>query len=149
MMLKMSFFNECLSSLTLQDNNASYTYNRCLEYYSRVQDYCISLFSDVAISIVILMFRWLITVVKKYDKCYLLSTTRLLCIHYCFNSPRELFLLLRRSFVVFMHYQPFCITKPYSFLSCFLILVLSFLSLESYTIPVYHRWVCSDYYNDW
>ena len=47
MMLKMCFVDECLSSLTLQDNNASYTYNRCLEYYSRVQDYCISLFSDV------------------------------------------------------------------------------------------------------
>ena len=47
MMLKMCFFNECLSSLTLQDNNVSHTYNRCLEYSSRVQDCCISLFSEV------------------------------------------------------------------------------------------------------
>ena len=57
MMLKMCFFNECLSSLTLQDNNASYTYNRFLEYYSRVQDYCISLFSDVHSLIISLINR--------------------------------------------------------------------------------------------
>lgn len=46
-MLKMSFFNECLSSLNIQDSNALYAYTRCLEYYSRVQDFCLSLFSDV------------------------------------------------------------------------------------------------------
>lgn len=46
-MLKMSFFNECLSSLNLQESNAIYSYNRCLEHYLRVQDYCISLFSEV------------------------------------------------------------------------------------------------------
>lgn len=47
MMLKMSFFNECLTSLTLQESNASYAYTRCLEYYTRVQDYCLSLFTKV------------------------------------------------------------------------------------------------------
>lgn len=47
MMLKMSFFNECLASLTLQESNAIYAYTRCLEYYSRVQDYCLSLFTKV------------------------------------------------------------------------------------------------------
>ena len=46
-MLKMSFFNECLSSLNIQDSNALYAYTRCLEYYSRVQDFCLSLFSDM------------------------------------------------------------------------------------------------------
>lgn len=46
-MLKMSFFNECLSSLNLQESNAIYSYNRCLDHYLRVQDYCISLFSKV------------------------------------------------------------------------------------------------------
>ena len=49
-MLKMSFFNECLSSLSMQDSNALYAYTRCLEYYSRVQDFCLSLFSDVRFS---------------------------------------------------------------------------------------------------
>lgn len=47
MMLKMSFFNECLASLTLQESNALYAYTRCLEYYTRVQDYCLSLFTKV------------------------------------------------------------------------------------------------------
>lgn len=47
MMLKMSFFNECLSSLTLQDSNVTYTYTNCLEYYSRVQDFCLTLFGNV------------------------------------------------------------------------------------------------------
>ena len=47
MMLKMSFFNECLSSLTLQDSNVTYTYTHCLEYYLRVQNFCLTLFGDV------------------------------------------------------------------------------------------------------
>ena len=54
-MLKMSFFNECLSSLSIQESNALYSYTRCLEYYSRVQDYCLSLFSDVCSNLVILL----------------------------------------------------------------------------------------------
>ena len=49
-MLKMSFFNECLSSLSIQDSSALYSYTRCLEYYSRVQDFCLSLFSDVCLN---------------------------------------------------------------------------------------------------
>ena len=49
MLLKMSFYNECLSSLTLQESNPTYTYTRCLEYYSRVQDFCLTLFSQVAV----------------------------------------------------------------------------------------------------
>ena len=49
MMLKMSFFNECLSSLNLQESNAIYAYTRCLDYYSRVQDFCLSLFSKVGL----------------------------------------------------------------------------------------------------
>ena len=70
-MLKMSFFNECLSNLNLQESNKIYAYTRCLDYYTRVQDYCISLFADVTL-FTCLHNRLQFDQTKRFDKSFLL-----------------------------------------------------------------------------
>ena len=101
----MSFYNECLSSLNLQEFNPSSTYTRCLEYYSRVQDFCLTLFSQVN-SRNSLTPRSSNPTTKRFDRFSPSWTTRLFCTTYSFTARRVLNPSSERSQVAFMPCLP-------------------------------------------
>ena len=141
MMLKMSFFNECLASLTLQESNALYAYTRCLEYYTRVQDYCLSLFTKVFNASIRITNRFKIETTRKCVRFYPSSTSKSFNTACSFKTQKASLRHSERSPDVFMPCPRFSQKTTYSSLCCcgysFIVLIVFF--LESTSVSILNR----------
>ena len=140
MMLKMSFFNECLASLTLQESSALYAYTRCLEYYTRVQDYCLSLFTKVFNAWNRITNRSKIETTRKCARSYPSSTSKSFNTACSSKTPKAFLRHSERSPDAFMPCQLFSPKTTYPLVYCwYSCIVLLVFFLESTSVSILNR----------